>query len=409
LLNTESRNLRVLIIAQYFYPDFGGSSTRAYNSAVALKLQGCDVTVVTAFPHYPHGQIPSKYRGKRITVETLDGLKLIRTWIPALPHSPIRNRILLNITFILSSFMAIGHTKRPDIIFAMNPNFFSFYSAIIYRLIFRRKIIRNIDDLWPEVFYDLEIVKSRVAKRFLDLGAKVSYKYSSSIIPVSAGYVKTLVEKYKVPRKKITVIEHGVDLNKFQKKAIIDSQNVNKKLVMYSGALAVGYDFESIVKAAKILQAEPVHFIIRGTGIMFDDILNMTKEHHLSNIEVSNMFLPIEDLVTLMNRADIFLLPMNSKGVIDEGLPTKILEYQALGKPIICISEGEPGRYITRCQSGLVVRPKQPCELAQAIMDLSKDVALCKKLGDNGYKHVVDNLTFEKIGKRLLEVIREST
>ena len=34
--------------------------------------------------------------------------------------------------------------------------------------------------------------------------SKISYQYSSAIIPVSEGYVKTLVEKYKVPNEKIT-------------------------------------------------------------------------------------------------------------------------------------------------------------------------------------------------------------
>jgi glycosyltransferase involved in cell wall biosynthesis len=99
---------------------------------------------------------------------------------------------------------------------------------------------------------------------------------------------------------------------------------------------------------------------------------------------------------------------MNSKGVIDDGLPTKIIEYQALGKPIICISEGEPGRYILRCKSGLVVEPKQPKLLAESILRLVTDEASCKKLGQNGYEHVINNLTFERIGKRLIEVINKA-
>jgi glycosyltransferase involved in cell wall biosynthesis len=396
-----------LIIAQYFHPDVGGASTRAYNSAMALKMQGCDVTVVTAFPHYPHGNVPSKYKGKFMTQEEISDLKVIRTWIPSLPHSSIRNRIMLHFSFIFSSLFAMGQIKKFDVIIAMNPNFFSFYSAAIYGLIFHRKIIRNVDDLWPEVFYDLGIVKSRLAKKVLDTVAKLSYRYSSFLIPVSLGYVKTLTEKYGIPTKKIIVIEHGVDINKFEKIDRIESKTPSKKIIMYSGALTEGYDFESLLQAAKILDTKPIHFIIRGSGTMFDHILNMTKEYQLSNIEVSNTVLSMEDLVTLLNSADIFLLPMKSIGVIDEGLPTKISEYQALGKPIICISEGEPGRYILRCQSGLVVRPTQPRELAEAILNLASDEALCKRLGENGYIHVINNLTLDKIGNRLVQVINQ--
>jgi len=45
--------IHVLMISQYFPPDINGSSTRSYNVAKALVSQGCKVTVITTFPHYP--------------------------------------------------------------------------------------------------------------------------------------------------------------------------------------------------------------------------------------------------------------------------------------------------------------------------------------------------------------------
>jgi len=54
--------LRVLILAEYFPPDMGGGATRAYNVARGLVLNGCEVTVVAAFPHYPNEEsLPSIY------------------------------------------------------------------------------------------------------------------------------------------------------------------------------------------------------------------------------------------------------------------------------------------------------------------------------------------------------------
>jgi hypothetical protein len=60
------------MVAQYFPPDKVGTSTRAYNAAKGLKLKGYNITVVTAFPHYPHGNIPAKYRHKIISHEELE-------------------------------------------------------------------------------------------------------------------------------------------------------------------------------------------------------------------------------------------------------------------------------------------------------------------------------------------------
>ena len=66
--------MKILIIAQYFYPDFGGASTRAFNVAKGLVNLGNTVKVVTAFPHYPHGRVPSRYKRKAVMFEEMDDI-----------------------------------------------------------------------------------------------------------------------------------------------------------------------------------------------------------------------------------------------------------------------------------------------------------------------------------------------
>jgi len=95
---------------------------------------------------------------------------------------------------------------------------------------------------------------------------------------------------------------------------------------------------------------------------------------------------------------------MSSTGFVDEGLPTKVFEYQAYGKPIICCSKGEPARYVEAVRSGLVVKPGDPEAIAQAVLRLYKNRNLGDELGLNGWKHVSENLTSEKIGERMYNV-----
>src|SRR6266702_430776 len=104
------------LIAQYFPPDLAGTSTRVYNAAKAMKLKGCEITVVAAFPHYPYGNIPTKYRGKIIVQEELRGMKVIRTWVPDIPHSSNIKRLIVHASFILSALLALIYVKRVDII-----------------------------------------------------------------------------------------------------------------------------------------------------------------------------------------------------------------------------------------------------------------------------------------------------
>jgi len=95
---------------------------------------------------------------------------------------------------------------------------------------------------------------------------------------------------------------------------------------------------------------------------------------------------------------------MASVSCIDEGLPTKVFEYQAYGKPIICVSGGESARYVEKTKSGIVVKPNDAYTLADAIIRLYKDRQLASELGWNGWRHVSENLLTEKIGERIYEV-----
>jgi len=398
--------MRVLIIAQYFPPDIVGASTRAYNVAKGLMSQNCEVVVVSAFPHYPHGNIPTKYKHRVLIVEEMEGMKIIRTWVPKLPHSSVFKRVIIHFSFFLSSILAIKKVGKIDVIFAANASFFVSFPAMLFKFFLKKEYIRNVDDLWPEVWYDLGYVKSKIFRKILDYIASTSYHKAITITPVSEGYVDTLIKKYHLPKEKIFVIEHGVDIKNFF--GYYSQSNIKKiKTLMYSGALSQGYDFDIVLKCAKLLELEPVHFVIRGKGILEDKLRQLIKEQKITNIEINTKVLSEKKLNTLLNEADIFLLPMSPVRGFDLGLPTKTLEYQALGKPIICVSNAEPAKYIQKTQSGLVTSSRDPKDLAELIMQLVHDENLAKQLGVNGRNHIINNLTIEKIGKRIVNMINK--
>ena len=398
--------MRVLVIAQYFPPDLGGASTRASNVVKGLIRKGCFVKVVTAFPHYPQGEIPKIYRGKALRFEEGGIIKLIRVWIPSLPHNTIVNRILLHFCFIVSTLFALPFIGKVDVIWAANPNLFSFFPAAIYSFLKRKPIVRNVDDLWPEVFYELGIVKSRPMRKMLDFLGKLSYAIPAAITPISPAYKKRIVEKYSIEAKKIHVIEVGVD--EINEKISYLKDNVKRNfIVMYSGILGVGYKFEDILKAAGYLsEYEDIIFVIRGIGESEAKIRRLINDLELKNVVLDTNLLPKPKLVELLSSADVFLLPMNPINFVEEGLPTKIFEYQAYGKPIICCSTGEPAKYIRQTESGLVVKPGDPKNLAKAILKLHKDRKLAFELGLNGWKYVSRNLTSERIGERMYDVFK---
>lgn len=394
--------MNVLVLAQYFPPDTGGGSTRASNVVNGLLSKGCGVTVVAAFPHYPLGNVPERYKLKAIVPERFGTAKVYRVWIPSLPHSSPLNRVILHLCFVISSLFALPFVEKVDLIWGANPNLFSFFPSLVFGIAKHVPFVRNVDDLWPEVFYDLGYVKSKFAKRVLDLLAWFSYAVPSAITPISDGYKRAIIAKHSICSSKVRVVEVGVGSvsplmdHKFSK---------NHFIIMYSGALGLGYDFGVVLEAAKIIDKQnEIRFIIHGVGELAAALRNRISTLGLKNVFLDNRSLPNDDLATLLGSADAFVLPMAGLNFVDLGLPTKVFEYQAYGKPIICVSNGEAAKYVENSRSGLTVKPGDASALAAAVTKLYKDKELAAALGSNGRSYVSRNLTSEKIGARMLSV-----
>ena len=231
--------MRVLIIAQYFPPDMGGGATRAFNIAKGLSLNGCEVTVIAAFPHYPYGDIPKRYRWRPLQLETFEGLRVIRTFVPPLASKGLVKRLILFISFIVSSLFALPLVRKVDVVWAANPNILSFFPAMVYGLLKRSPVVINVDDLWPE-----ELLNSNIAKKgslIFKIGeflARIAYHKAKFITPISPGYTTIIVGKYRVDPDKINIVRAGVDTETFKP---IDNKQPrdNKFKVLYSGAFSL--------------------------------------------------------------------------------------------------------------------------------------------------------------------------
>ncbi len=394
---------KILIISQYFPPDISGGGTRAFNYAKCLSQQNFEVTVISAFPHL-HANIPKKFRFKLLHKEKMDGFELIRVRVPSLLHTSARNRIILHLSFLISSMIPIFSIK-PDVIFASEPNLFSIIPAFFYSKLSGGSVIRIVDDLWPEALYERGYVKSRLLKKFLDKLAKFSYTYAKFILPLTETGKQIIHNSYNIANDKIIVLGHGVDTNIFTH---TEQTKKSDFILMYSGSFVESYDFDLIINAAKKLQDENIKFVLRGKGTLLSYLQNEKKNQDLKNLLIDTEIVPLEYIAKKLAHADVFIVPMKNEIALNSTLPTKILEYQATGRPIICCSDGAPGKYVEKTKSGIKTKYENLDEFIDAIQKLKSEPQLCKELGQNGKKYVNENLTFDKIGKTLSRYIEES-
>ncbi len=396
--------MNVLIISQYFPPDMGGGSARASNIAFGLQKKGHNVTVISAFPHYPMGLKDKSNLKKSHDRETMNGVTVFRVWIPSLNLNNKKNMLILNTVFCLTALIPLYNGVKYDIIWAANPNIFAFFPALIYSIIGRKKIIRNVDDLWPEIFIDNGVITNPLHISVINFITRISYILPVSITPISPAYVDQIIEKYHINPNKFKVVEVGVD-------RIPVKENTYKKnvfTIMYSGIFNNQYDFDLVIKTAKKLEDnQHINFVIRGLGRREQHIKDLIKRYSTKNVAFSSDYLEKTELVELLSLADAFILPMRGTRYTEYGLPTKIFEYQSYGKPIICISKGESARYVRETKSGIIVPLGDVEALSETVVRLYEDEALRKKLGENGRKHVEETLTSEKLGERMSKLMHQ--
>ena len=394
----------LLVLSQYFPPDVSGGATRAFNYSKCLEQQGYNVTVVTAYPHQ-HGPVPENYRNKLTKKEKFCNLNLIRVWIPSLLHSSIKNSAILNFSFCISSlFPLFSLNSKPDIILAFEPNLFSIIPAYIYSKLRGGIVIRIVDDMWPELLYEHKILKSSLLKRILVSLAKFSYNYSKHIIPLNIEVKELIHNSYGINNDKIDVISHGID------ESIFTFTKKNRQKVftlMYSGSLNTSYDFDIILNAAKNLKDKNIQFIIRGKGKQLSYLQKQKIEFQIDNLIIDSSFVPVENLSSILSKADVLLVPMVKGDSINASLPTKILESQAIGRPIISCSSGAIGDYVQTTNSGINVNEGDFDGFLKAILKLESNEQLCQEFGQNGRNFIEKNHTFEIIGNTLSSIIQK--
>ena len=340
--------LNVLIIGEYFPPDIGGAATRASNIAKGLTLNNCDVTLVTAFPHYPTGKVPDEFKYRPIKIDYIGKMRIIRTFVVPLESKGLSNRLIIFWSFMVSSILACPFVGKFDIVWAANPDVFVLVPANFYGFIKRKRIVTNVDDLIIEDLYDLDLIKKGSAiSKVAEFLARVLFANIAAATPISPGYTPTII-RYGIHPKKIQVVRGGVDLDVFKPRPVISSDE--KFVVMYSGGLSIAYDFDQILQAAKIVEDEDknVTFVIQGKGEQLNSIRLKVKEFKVKNVQVIDKLFSRPAVSQFLSQSNVLILPLAKFKTPYRGMSSKLYEYQAVGKPIICCSNGMPSDYVVK-------------------------------------------------------------
>ena len=133
-------------------------------------------------------------------------------------------------------------------------------------------------------------------------------------------------------------------------------------------------------------EAERVQHVIRSSGL--DSIVQLTGE--------------VPNAYEYICAADLLVLSS-----VQEGLPRVILEAMAASKPMVATDVGGCSQAILHGETGLLVPPRNPLALADAIEQVICDLELARQMGDKGRQRVQRHFTMDAMIARHLALYRE--
>ncbi len=206
------------------------------------------------------------------------------------------------------------------------------------------------------------------------------------------------LRKEDVPEKKLGLIYNGIDLSFFVKetirKELLPAHNVNDDTLVFVIVANLIYykGHENLLRALGRIRGQlPKDWILlcvgRDDGIG-DELMIHARENHISrNVRWLG---PRSDTPQLLMASDIGILCSDQ-----EGFSNSILEGMAAGLPMVVTDVGGNTEAVIDGKTGFVAPPQNPECLAEAILKLVKDPALCRQMGEAGRERVRSRFSIE--------------
>ena len=226
--------------------------------------------------------------------------------------------------------------------------------------------------------------------------SKLTFPFSDIILSNSYAGLKS----YNVPNKRSYCIHNGFDFSRLdrledKKKVREKFDVVTEKVVGMVGAFADRKDYKTYLFAAmKILsKRNDVSFMAVGEGKNLEDCKKLVKKENKNKIIFTGKQNDVESIVNIF---DIGILACNTNGHA-EGISNSIMEYMALGKPVIATDCRGTRELVIHNKTGYLIKNQDIKGLIYYINLLLRDKTLSDEMGKNGYYRIKSKFSYYKM------------
>jgi len=252
-----------------------------------------------------------------------------------------------------------------------------------------------------------------IVSRRVDFGVAGNFvsalKYRHGVdrfIAISEAIRKVLIDG-GVAEDMVSVVHSGIDLSRFDR---VEPGGLREEFGLPAGAPVIGnvahmadHKGQRYLLAAmpRVLEAEPqTRLFIVGDGELRPALEAQARELGVQDAVTFTGFRT--DVPQWLDLFDVFVMSSHL-----EGLCTSVLDALAMRKPVVASAAGGLPEIIAHDETGLLVPPKAPEPLADAIVRLLRDRELGRRLAEAGRRRVDEEFSAESMVEGTLEVYDE--
>ena len=374
--------VRVLIIVENLPSPF---DRRVWMEATTLTKAGYEVSIIC-----PKG------KGYEESYEVIDNIHIYRHPMPP-EISSVVGYITEYIAAVFWEFYLAHRVWRErgfDIIHICNPPDLLFITAGWFKLIKGCKVIFDHHDINPEM-YEAKYGRRDIFYYGLRLVERLTFALADTVISTNESYRKIALTRGRKDSKDVFVVRSGPDLSRFKLLPADETYRRNKKyLVGYVGVMGepegIDYLLESIRHIVYDRKRQDIHFMLIGSGPMLEQMQNLAIELKIGDFVEFTGRISDEELLARLSSCDLCVNPDKKMPYNDKSTMNKIMEYMAMGKPIVQFDLME-GRN-SAGEASVYAKGNDAIDFADKILELLADPEKRKQMGEIGMRRMTEKL-----------------
>jgi len=390
-VTAAARPRRVLIIVENLPVPF---DTSVWNEATALAAEGYQVSVIC-----PTAE------GFERRFETVDGIAIYRHPLPADGRGRRAYAAEYAIAWCWKFYLAwrVLLERGFDVIHACNPPDTIFLIGMMFKPLGKRFVFDH-HDLSPEL-YAVKFGRRDLVYRLLLTLERWSLRAADVVIATNESYRRVAVDRGGVEPERVWVVRSGP---RSERMRIVPPNPVLKRgrehLVGYVGVMARQDGVQYLLEAARHIVHDrgrrDVHFQLVGGGPEIEALRAQSVALGIADYVTFAGRVPDRELIEMLNTADVCVSPDEVNEMNDKSTMNKVMEYMALGKPIVQFETTE-GR-VSAQSAALYARPNDARDLAENVLELLADPDRRRVMGGVGRERVRSELAWQHQAVNLL-------